>query len=227
MAKRLEFKKGFLRLQRLGPIKFAEQSRWANRAPESFGLWAFPYPHFDIFYAYHKFGDLAPKSFRERRPTEAKWYTKDWDEDEPLDAIEFVEIEEYGVKASVAHYRDENGELKEASVRGAWHQEKEDWINTVGKKILPMREFWYSGDLYTHFNHGGSVGNWTMNSGQVGNDWTLMDVSKLAALMTKPGGVAEFDGHYDGDGKPRLFDYSKDHLEVFIPRGRGVIRDRL
>lgn len=227
MAQKLQIKKGFLKLQRLGPIKFAEQSRWAIRAPEGIGMWAFPFPHFDMFYAYHKFADLGPKQFRGRQPTDAKWYTSDWENDIPLEAVEFVELDWYGEKVSRAHYRDENGELQEADIRGAWHEEKAAWIKNVGQKILPIREFWYSGELYTHFNHDGSVGNWTMNSDAEGTEWTLMSTNKLAEFMTKPGGVVDFDGHYDGDGKPRTYDYSKDHLEVFIPRGRGIIRDKI
>ena len=227
MAKRLELKKGFLKLQRLGPIKFGEQSRWSVRAPERYGMWAFPYPHFEMFYAYHKFTDLAPKELRERHPKNPKWYAKSWDDDEPVDAIEFAKIESYGELELLPCYRNENGELKEAMLTGEYYEAREKWVTEVGKKILPMREFWYSGELYTHFKHDGSVGDYTMNSDGEGNEWSLMDTTKLARLMSKPGGVVYSDGAHTGDGKPRTFSYAQDHLEVFIPRGRGVIRDRL
>lgn len=226
MAKRFELRKGFLKLQRLGPIKFGEQSRWSVRAPESVGMWAFPKPHFDLFYAYHKYTDLAPKELRGAYPKNPEWYQRDWDDDTPVSAIEFHEVDRWGESVNRPFYRDEAGELKEAYTRSGWHTAKEQWVENVGKKILPLREFWYSGDLYTHFLHDGEVGAYTIDSAGEGNRWTLMNVEKLARLMSKPGGVIAAEGH-GPDGKPATYSFSKDHLEVFIPRGRGVIRDRV
>lgn len=230
MAQRHEFKRGFMKMQRLGPIKFTEQSRWKTRAPESNGLWAFPFPHFDLFYAYHKYKDLAPKDFRERLPQNVKWYLSEAN-DESIPNLHFREVEETGIfKGSaprkVPGFMDENGEWQEAYLSGAYYEAQEAWIESVGRKILPLRTFWYSGLLYTHFNRDGSVGSWTMNADGEDNDWTLMHTSDLERIMRRPGSVVAADGHR-ADGKPATYRFSKDHLEVFIAPGRGLIRDKI
>lgn len=226
MAQKHEFKRGFLKMQRLGPIKFAEQSRWKVRAPESNGLWAFPSPHFDIFYAYHKYKDLAPKDFRERVPKSHKWYLSEAT-DQPVPNIHFREkLDRWGDPDRIPGYLDENGDWQEAYINPDFWKAQDDWIEKVGRKILPLRTFWYKGLLYTHFNRDGSVGGWTMRADEAGNEWNLMDTSELERIMRQPGSVIASDG-YHGDGKPSTYDFSKDHLEVFIPQGRGVIRDKL
>lgn len=222
-----QFKKGFLKFQRLGPVKFAEQSRWASRVPETKGLWAFPYPHFDVFFAYHKFTDIAPKDFRDREPSNPKWYSRGYDDPTPCEAVEFIEVEDYGEKIMQAYCRDENGKLKKVYPSEAFFEARNAWIENVGKKVLPLREFWYSGLLYTHFLPNGEVGGNSLFTDNKQKEWTLMTVEDFYKFLIKPGSVHYFDGHYDGEGKPLHFNYSKDHLEVFIPRGKGIIRDKL
>lgn len=226
MAQKYEFRKGFLKLQRLGPVKFTEQSRWAARAPESKGLWAFPFPHFDLFYAYHKYTDLAPKHLRGRWPSDPKYY----DREDELDYIPRVEFRESTSSVfrdrKEAGFTDEQGNWVPLYLSGRFYEEQDAWVKNVGEKILPLRTFWYSGDLYTHFNHDGTVGNWTMGSGESGNEWSLMSSEKLANLLRRPGSVIAADGHRP-DGKPATYRFSADHLELFIPPRRGVIRDKL
>lgn len=227
--RKFEFRKGFLRFQRLGPVKFAEQSRWAIRAPESFGMWAFPFPYFDEFYAHHRWSDIAPKNFRERYPNSAEWFVKNYDSLEEVDEVIFQEVESpfvAGRKERRAFFRNDFGELEEACVKSEWYDEKEAWIERVGKKVLPIREFWYSGELYTHFKGDGSVGRTPMSSSDPGVEWTLMSTEKLAKLLSKPGNVLENRGYFH-DGKPARLHYTSDHLEVFIPRGKGVLSDRV
>lgn len=228
MAQKHEFKRGFMKMQRLGPIKFTEQSRWKTRAPESNGLWAFPFPHFDLFYAYHKYKDLAPKDFRDRNPKNPKWYLTAADDKPITGELEFREAEESLFKSTsmIPGFIDENGEWQKAYLSGAYYEAQEAWIESVGRKILPLRTFWYSGLLYTHFNRDGSVGAWTMNADGEGNDWTLMHTSDLERIMRRPGSVVAAEGHRP-DGKPATYRFSKDHLEVFIAPGRGVIRDKV
>ncbi len=237
MPRKFELKRGFLRLQRLGPIKFGEQSRWAIRAPESTGLWAFPYPNFDYFYAYHRYRDLLPKNLQGDFPRELKYWRRERRKGEdpfngvhelhdpesakdyPLESLDEIQWEE-------TLFRDRRYPADGFYCIGAYYEAQEEWIEKVGKRILPLREFWYRGELYTHFKPDGSVGSWTMSSKDPDNEWTLMSTDRLARLMRKPGGVA-YSESYGEDGKPRVYSFSKDHLEVFIPRGRGEIRDRI
>jgi len=233
MAKRFEVRRGFLRLQRLGPVKFGEQSRWSLRAPEATGLWAFPYPHFDIFYAYHRYRDVLPKGLRDHYSKDLKWWRRKREKgEEPYAGVHEVPSEHECGDYPLERFEDLV--WSEDSFRtpvngymiGEFWREQERWIETVAKKVEPLREFWYRGDLYTHFLPDGSVGEWTSSSQDEGNEWTLMDTDRFARLLKKPGSVVGSEGYRD-DGRPATIQFSKDHLEVFIPRGRGVIRDRL
>lgn len=241
MAQRFELRKGFLKFQRLGPVKFGEQSRWSVRAPRSEGLWAFPYPHFDPFFAYHRYRDLLPKDFRSDYPKATKWWRRYPEPGEPpyegsyelpsevdesgrdsgsypvtsLDEIQWALSESFGERYP------RNGFVIPERYRA-----EEKWIETVGKKILPLREFWYRGELYSHFMPDGSVGMVPINSSTEGVEWNVIHTEELARQMRKPGGVTAADGH-GPDGKPSTYNFSKDHLEVFIARGMGEFRDRI
>lgn len=228
MAQKFEIYKGFMKFQRLGPVKFGEQSRWSIRAPESNGLWAFPFPHFDLFYAYHRYMDLLPKDLQGIYPKNPKWWRRELSKGEPPYTGSYEIPSKYPDEGSYPVISmneivfDENGLPENGYTISEFFEAQEKWIETVGKKIMPLREFWYRGELYTHFNRDGSVGNWSMRSDEDDNDWTLTSTDDLAKYMTKPGGVSYFMSH-DGSGKPRSASYSKDHLEVFIPRGQGKI----
>lgn len=233
MAKRFEVRKGFLRLQRLGPVKFGEQSRWSLRAPESNGLWAFPYPHFDAFYAYHRYMDILPKDLKGDYPRDLKWWRRKREKgEERYSGIHEVPSEYEQGDYPLERYGDLQWSTRilrtpvNGYVISEYWREQERWIEAVAKKVLPLREFWYRGELYTHFLRDGSVGAWTATADEEGNDWTLMDTDHFARLLRKPGSVVATEG-YGADGKPSITNYSKDHLEVFIPRGRGTIRDRI
>lgn len=56
MVKQMEFRNGYLKMHRLGPVSFGSQKRW-SRAPRGLGLWAFPYPFYDDFFTIHKYLD--------------------------------------------------------------------------------------------------------------------------------------------------------------------------
>jgi GNAT superfamily N-acetyltransferase len=58
------FKKGALLMQRLGPINAQKQNIIIRKPPVNRGMWAFPYPAFDIFFAYHKIEPLLPADLR-------------------------------------------------------------------------------------------------------------------------------------------------------------------
>lgn len=230
MTRRPEFRKGFLKLQRLGTIEFGEQSRWNVRAPENRGMWAFPTPYFDTFFAYHKWVDIAPKEFRADFPKNPKWYTKDESrEGDSPDEIIFIEKKDpFSDRVrEIPYYRDAHGDLHEAHLTGEYFDANDKWIREVGQKILPIRTFWYSGELYTHFMPDGSVGSSPMSSKDPNVQWSLMDTETLYKCLLKPGNVYGFDGHYDPSGKHRTYNYAVDHLEVFVPRGRGIIRDKI
>lgn len=93
------------------------------------------------------------------------------------------------------------------------YDKQDEWINRVGKKVVRVREFWYSGYLYTHFN--GNIPH------QLG--WNLMSTDRLAATIRKSGGSHLYEKHQDG--RVSVAATSVDHLEVFIAPGHGRIKE--
>jgi hypothetical protein len=104
--------------------------------------------------------------------------------------------------------RDEN--LTEAN----W-EEQERWINTVGKKVLPLREFLYRGDVFTHYTPTGVIDDL--------DSWHRMSTTMLARQIRRTTGEVFFERTGDGNHLSR-WKASQDHLEVFIPRGAGELR---
>tara|TARA_B100001146_G_C16079646_1_gene390055 strand:+ start:171 stop:677 length:507 start_codon:yes stop_codon:yes gene_type:complete len=78
MVKRMEFRNGFLKMYRLGPVTFGPQKRW-GRAPKSIGLWAFPYPFYDVYFTYHKYVDAMGDRNAYDEETAAEWIKKNRD----------------------------------------------------------------------------------------------------------------------------------------------------
>lgn len=60
---RITVRGGAVLLVRRGPLNFVDQKRGfaGARAPERRGLWAFPYPFYDEFFAHHKWDEVLPK----------------------------------------------------------------------------------------------------------------------------------------------------------------------
>lgn len=174
MASKLVVKQGYVKFWRLGSIEFGKQDRWA-RAPRSRGLWAFPYPHFDQFFTYHKYMDLVPK-----------------------------------------HLRDDAENVS--------YEEQAEWVKKVGRKVLPIREFWYKGDVFTHFTPSGDIGDTGIfEAGST--HWSVMDATKYAGFIRSSGGNKAFFRY--NDGPLERVRASIDHMEVFIAPGMGKLADRL
>lgn len=209
MAKELQVRKGALLLWRLGTINFGEQSRW-SRAPQKKGLWAFPWPYYDMFLTYHQYRDRLPKLLRtasnSRYPLALEWY--EYPDGATPEEVTF----------------DEAGYILEEdiSVREEFWDKQREWIETVGPRVLPLRKFWYEGELYSHIQKTGKIGNpGTMGQGKT--DWYSMHSSELAMAIKRARGDRYISRPKNpGEG---ISDYPSgvDHLEVFIAPGRGRI----
>lgn len=162
MTKEIIVRNGFVKFWRVGPVEFGRQKpRWDHRAPEAHGLWAFPWPFFDFFFAAHKYWDVAPK----------------W-----LDKCETAE-------------------------------EVDEWIRKVGRRVMPIREFWFKGDLYSRV---------ARNPSHKVQDWSLVNATDYARSLR----VTGYDRFYqDSEGNGKVASpTSIDHMEVFIAPNRGIIR---
>lgn len=97
----------------------------------------------------------------------------------------------------------------------SWEVQRE-WINTVGKKVLPVREFWYRGDVYSHFTTSGYIGNLA--------EWAVLDMKKVAGFIMSTGADRIM---LPETGRLSPFRTTVDHMEVFIAPRMGEIRSSL
>lgn len=212
--------RGAILLQRLGPLTTGEQSRWST-APESKGMWAFPYPFYDGFFTYHKYEDLMPKSLqfhhRSSIPKDPKWvYSNDPDFQPDITASFLADLAKKFAARKEAEFSGQvipdwltgrvipdwfcvNGELYDA---------RSAWVKDVGRKILPIRKFWYSGEIYSHLRPNGEPG--------VEDEWHKIDTEFFVRRFRKSGGTVVRVQDF-------LLRTSIDHLELFIPRNAGRI----
>lgn len=193
---------GYLKMTRLGPPNIVKQKN-NKRAPERYGMWAFPWPYYDSFFTYHRYMALLPREFRGRVPTDPKWL--ETDDGEPIESIAGHELDEWG------YYTD-------LRTREEWHIERDNWIKSVGMKIEKRRSFWYSGPVYTHIRHDSEIISDIFNMGGV-DEWALTDTSELHRRIIRT------SGNMSQNPKEIGLRYTHDHLEVFIPRG-GRIRSK-
>ena len=81
---------------RLGPVNIQKQKHYnkdvevfglsgSHKPPESRGVWAFPYPHYDFFFCYHQYKRHLPKKFQLSIDTDKysdEYMEKYWEEHE-------------------------------------------------------------------------------------------------------------------------------------------------
>lgn len=168
-VRRFRYRGGKLLFQRRGhlnPVR-QDQGYFAGRAPAPKGIWAFPFPAGDIdFYSWHKWDEVVPKHLR----------------DDILDAL----------CDELYNCPDEEERALHRTELDALRAERERWISRQGPHVLPLRKFWYGGELYARISCPGAVRH---------GDWYLLSVEQFvtAARRLPPSN-------------------SGDHLEVFIPR---------
>lgn len=216
---RLRYRGGELLMQRLGHLNAVRQDLgWSvERAPARKGIWAFPFPYFDMFYAYHKYNEVLPKELR-REAMESFYeeqitplYDQRRELDEQLKPRDYLWLKRPLSKEELAErdrLREERTALQEEIDRlMTIHGERRDaaaaWIKKHGRKQLPLRQFWYSGEIYTHLNiHGHVLGY---------SEWQLMSVGQFREALRL---------HEKRSGT-----YCLDWIgESFIPQSGGKIR---
>lgn len=123
-----------MRLQRLGALNAVRQRR-GSRAPARHGVWAFPWPFFDMYYAAHKFETAMPKALRQDR----------------------------GFDDLVTLPEDRRPQTSEEW--SAYWEARERWVREHRRQVMPIREFWWDAPVYTHLNRAGEyvgMGDWEL-----------------------------------------------------------------
>jgi hypothetical protein len=73
------YEQGRILLVRLGALSDQKQThRTGNIAPANRGVWAFPYPHFDIFFAWHNIEKSMPKRLQRENPPAEEASAEEW-----------------------------------------------------------------------------------------------------------------------------------------------------
>lgn len=196
-----QLRNGFMKFTRLGPPKLVKQKN-NDRAPESYGMWAFPWPYFDHFFTDHRYDKLLPKHLQGGYPRDPEYF-RHIDTDEKIKSLEGFGKDEYGFYDDL--YVDES-----------WNDERNEWIKTVGRKIEKPKSFWYSGPVYTHIRSDKSISYSLFEILDPHEEWNLTDTHDLYHRILRVGGNRSRQGNV-------TFRTSVDHLEVFIPKG-GRIR---
>ena len=157
-------------LWRLGQLTYGEQSAW-DRAPLRKGMWAFPWPYYDPNFTEHQYNYYMPKSLKVTvwgDPVDPQAYIYP-DGSKPTGAALarlLRDLEEYGYP-----------EAEDLRTRDGFTADRNAWIEAVGKKVLPLRKFWYEGELLTHIPKNGTDSDgWR----DILEDWHRVDSSEIA-----------------------------------------------
>jgi len=149
--------------QRLGTLKPQKQGYWKS-APAGEGLWAFPWPHFSLFFADHQYRSICPRRFKEQHVAG----------DDPWEGYEH-------------------------------------WQRKLAPRVLPIRRFWYSGDLFTHL-------------GGRGDDLGLREWQRVSSdeFGTRANRYWARASRFAGTRIPRTPNtFDAEVLEVFLPTRGG------
>jgi hypothetical protein len=99
---KLIFKDGKLLFWRLGNVNSVKQTHWHtehHQPPVKRGIWAFPYPYYDLFFCYHQYTKRLPKIYRKVDGIGIKGCKEDYTENlSDEDARLYYEKEEELVK---------------------------------------------------------------------------------------------------------------------------------
>jgi hypothetical protein len=102
-------------------------------------------------------------------------------------------------------------------------EEVDRWVKKVGRKVVPIREFWYKGDVFSHFTPNGEPGDTGLFDPD-DTDWHVTDSVNLKKFIIKSG-TDKVTVKNDAGGL-NVMNSSLGHMEVFIAPNMGIIRNR-
>lgn len=241
MPREMQVKGGKILLWRIGNLEYGKQARWAHNAPvgETRGMWAFPWPYFDIFFASHKYEDVSPKRYRTMAngayPASLEWYRRIGENGEELPLLpgDLEKLKEWQNSPLIEGEFGKRMQPIPDEFTYAYNfwENSEKWMNTTGKRLLPIKKFWYEGELYSHLEPRRN-NNSPIDSGSGISEWHRMGTQDFANAVKRVRGIAmaaHSASYPTGEFKFTKYNraFSCDHLEVFLPQGAGRISGNL
>jgi hypothetical protein len=210
-----QFRGGRMLMQRIGGLNPVRQRDGAplfkevcptlrrknRRSPESYGLWAFPYPLFDAYFASFQFQLAQPKRLRELE------------------------------RAMQGSARAELSQEEREKIWAAYEEEHEKWAAAPAtKERMRVRKFWVSGTLYTHLGAVGDT-EWQeiavpefgrLLRRQYARDLAHVNGAGMDESYAPRLAKQDLPPGYDHRAHRGLWPTSTDHLEVFLGRGTHI-----
>jgi hypothetical protein len=208
MTRSFEYRNGRLKVQRIGVLAPQRQRNFNfsspegnnkrgrnRRAPEKRGIWCFVFPYFDAYMASFQAELVLPT--RLRSPI---WHQLQ----QEREALETSG----GTAQQLADINDRIEQL--------FAEREQAYKSPAVRKRLQVREFWVSGNVYTH-----------LGKGAADSEWSLMPVSQLAELLPKvyAKDARAAEANIGANGKRyhhSNWPLSTDHLELFLGRGATI-----
>ncbi|MFA5489706.1 MAG: hypothetical protein WC284_10865 [Candidimonas sp.] len=151
-----EIKNRKMRFLRCGPVNSQKQiHRDGNVAPESRGIWVFPWPFHDAFFYYHRFEAGLPKKYR-LADDEISWANK-FPCQNGCDENTSCNLCNHGVDKNLINL---------------WSKERQAWIDRNRKKMI--KTVWYNGPIYSRISPMGHVGLFDWYYWDNMRDWIAM-----------------------------------------------------
>lgn len=199
-----KIRNGKMLFSRCGPMSGQIQKNRKKRVtPERKGIWAFPYPLFEMFYAYHQLNRYLPKKFRSR---DSKILGL------PSDMPDFSNMDDDGNPIKILTPEEEL--LVEAQAEEYWDK-KQKIEKEYKKKFLKIKKIWHGGTIYSRIppnNQIYSEDNWYMYK----NPSAFIKIAKKNSI-SKLGNNYITKVGFSGVGKENYWFGSCDYFECFLP----------
>jgi hypothetical protein len=196
-----KMRQGKMLFSRFGPMSGQVQEKRERRAtPTRKGIWVFPYPLFDMFFAHHQINRFLPKNARNESAASIL--------DLPTDIKDFSNMDDDGNPIKILTPEEDAALEKEAE---AYWEEKEKIQKEYWDKFMKVRKIWWGGEVYSRLQPD--------KLATPVNDWYWykkpIDFLKVAKKNLKSGEAKVMANQ--GVGKENLFHLSVDHFECFLP----------
>lgn len=206
-----KLKRGKMLFSRFGPMSGqVQENRHRRPTPTRKGIWVFPYPFFEMFYAYHQINRFLPKTVRGESGAAILGL--------PTDIKDFSNMNDDGTPVKILTPEEELALEKEAE---AYWAEKNKIEEEYLERFAKVKKIWWGGEIYSRLQP-------NPQSQPIGDDWywykkpiDFLEVARKNLIEMHP----SYDGGptvstavgFQGVGKENWWRLAQDHFECFLP----------